>query len=409
MRQSKLLLCAASAAAVLTSAGAALADDPSTATPPASGTAPAAAPAAAAPAPSPMANPAMSPTLAAPAPPPTFDLGPLGKINVDGVVSGLGFWQSVPAVDANGKVNHDSYGDLSNGQIIINKSDGIIQFYFQAGAYSIPVVGEPYYKFNKYDSNTFGYVPQGFLKIVPNANFSIEAGALPTLIGDEYTFTFQNYNIERGLLWNQEPAISKGVQLNFTQGPWAASFAVTDGYYSGAYTALSGLLTYTFKNSDTLAFAAEGNASTPKVNDFVTPAQQNDGMIYNLIYSHTSGPWTISPYIQYSKSDYVRGVSLEGSTYGGAVLAKYSFNPLFSLGGRFEYVGSEGASNLLGYGGGSDALSLTITPTFQKGIFFARGEFSFVAIGNGTRGLEFGDVGGNDHQLRALFEAGVLF
>ena len=407
MTRSKLPLCAVSMAAGLAFAGAAIADDQSTTPPPAGGTAPAAAPAA--PAATPMANPAMSPTLAANPNPPTFDLGPLGKINVDGVVSGLGFWQSVPAVDANGKLNHDSYGDLSNGQIIVNKSDGIIQFYFEAGAYSVPVVGEPYYRFNKYDSATFGYVPQGFLKIVPNSTFSIEAGALPTLIGDEYTFTFENYNIERGLLWNQEPAISKGVLINLTKGPWAASFAVTDGYYSGTYSALSGLLTYTFKNSDTLAFAAEGNASTPKVNDFTTPAQQNDGMIYNLIYSHTSGPWTISPYLQYGKSESVRGVSQEGSAYGGAVLAKYSFNTMFSLGGRFEYVGSEGASNLLGYGGGSDALSLTLTPTFQKGIFFARGEFSFVAVGNGARGMEFGDEGANDHQLRALFEAGVLF
>jgi len=30
------------------------------------------------------------------------------------------------------------------------------------------------------------------------------AAKLPTLIGAEYTFTFENMNIERGLLWNQE-------------------------------------------------------------------------------------------------------------------------------------------------------------------------------------------------------------
>jgi hypothetical protein len=407
MTRSNLLLCAASTAAALAFANAALADDQSSSTPPASGAAPAAAPAA--PAPSPMANPAMSATLAGNAPPPTFDLGPIGKINVDGVISGLTFWQTSPALDANGKVNDHLYADLSNAQIIVNKSDGLIQFYFQAGAYSAPVVGEPYYKFNRYDSNTFGYVPQGFLKIVPNTNFSIEAGALPTLIGDEYTFTFENYNIERGLLWNQEPAVSKGVQINLTEGPFAASLAVTDGYYSGDFSAISGLLTYTFKNSDTLAFAAEGNATTPKVNNFVTPAQQNDGQIFNLIYSHSQGPWTISPYAQFSHSDYIPGVSLEGDTFGGALLAKYAFNPLFNLGGRVEYVGSSGKANLLGYGINSSAFSLTLTPTFQKGIFFARGEFSFVEVGNESHGLAFGANGNSDHQIRGLFEAGVLF
>jgi hypothetical protein len=409
MRRSKLMLCVASTAAGLAFAGAAFADDQST-PPPASGAAPAAAaPVAAPPAPSPMANPAMSATLAGNAPPPTFDLGPLGKINVDGVVSGLFLWQSSPAVDANGKVNKDVYGDLSNAQIIVNKSDGFVQFYFQAGAYAAPVVGEPYYRFNKYDSNTFGYVPQGFLKLVPNANVSVEIGALPTLIGDEYTYTFENYNIERGLLWNQEPAVSKGVQLNVTHGSFAASLAVTDGYYSNDYSAISGLLTYTFKNSDTLAFAAEGNATTPKVNNFVTPAQQNDGQIYNLIFSHSQGPWTISPYAQFSHSDYIPGVSLEGNTFGGAVLAKYSFTPLFNLGGRVEYVGSSGKANLLGYGVNSDALSVTLTPTFQKGIFFARGEFSYVLVGNRTRGLAFGADGDSRQQERALFEAGVMF
>jgi hypothetical protein len=271
------------------------------------------------------------------------------------------------------------------------------------------VVGEPYYTAGKYDQNTFGYIPQGFIKLVPNANLSIEAGALPTLIGNEYTYTFENYNIERGLLWNQEPAVSKGVQVNFTKGPWAFSFAVTDGYDSGAYTALSGLATYTFKNSDTLTFAAEGNASTPKVNTFTTPAQQNDGTIWNLIYTHSSGSWTFSPYVQYSTSQNVPGVSVSGDTIGAALLAKYSFNANWSLGGRVEYIGGQGQANLLGYGVNSTALTLTLTPTYQKGIFFARGEVSFVAVGNGDRGLMFGANGGDADQARVMFETGLAF
>ena len=64
-------------------------------------------------------------------------------------------------------------------------------------------------------------MPQAFLKIVPTDNFSIQAGKLPTLIGAEYTFSFENFNIERGLLWNQEPAVSRGVQANYTRsGRW---------------------------------------------------------------------------------------------------------------------------------------------------------------------------------------------
>ena len=71
-------------------------------------------------------------------------------------------------------------------------------------------------------------------------SFSIEAGKLPTLIGDEYTFTFENMNIERGLLWNQEPAVSRGVQANYTAGPLTSRVSWNDGYYSNVYNWISG-------------------------------------------------------------------------------------------------------------------------------------------------------------------------
>jgi len=405
MKLLKRLPWAAPAAACLAAAGVALADDQASAPTPAGGSTPATA----APAVTPMANPSLGPTLVAYPNPPVFDAGPLGKITVDGVIDALAMYQSTPAADIHGRVNQQGYGDLGNAQIIINKSDGVVQFYFQAGAYSVPSLGTPYYKATRFDSSTYGYVPQGFVKIVPNATFNIEVGALPTLIGNESVFTFQNYNIARGLVWNQTPDISRGVQFNLTQGALAFSFAVTDGYFSGAYSSIAGLATYTFKNSDTLTFEGQGNASTPRTNTFVAPAQLNDGMIYDLIYIHTSGPWTLSPYIQYNSSQYVPGVSRSGYALGAALLAKYSFTPLWSLAGRIEYIGSSGAADLLTYGDGSDAFSLTLTPTFRKGIFFARGDVSFVGIGGGVRGLEFGPTGESGHQFRALLETGVMF
>ena len=65
-------------------------------------------------------------------------------------------------------------------------------------------------------SNLYGPLPVAFLKLQPAENTFIEIGSLPTLIGAEYTFSFENMNIERGLLWNQEPAVSRGIQLNHT-------------------------------------------------------------------------------------------------------------------------------------------------------------------------------------------------
>ena len=402
MTNLKLLLCVSSAAVGLAFAGAALADDQ--ATPPA-----AAAAAPAAPAPTPMANPAMAGPINANPHPATFDAGPLGSITVDGVLSGGAIFQTNAANDAFGIHNQDAAGDITNAQVIINGGVGPVSFYIQAGAYDLPSLGTPYYRATTYTDNTFGYIPQGFLKLQVNSDWSIEGGALPTLIGDEYTYTFQNMNIERGLLWNQEPAVSKGLQVNYSHGPIAASFAITDGYYSGDYTSLSGLITYTFKNTDALAFAAEGNAGIAAVGSFVTPTQQNNGEIYNLIYTHNMGPLVISPYLQYNTSPNIPGVSLGGDTFGIAVLTKYQFNPEWSLAGRVEYITSSGAANLLGYGEGSDAWSLTVTPTWQKGILFVRGELSYTGVGGGAPGLEFGGAGIDDNQFRALLEAGVAF
>jgi hypothetical protein len=214
------------------------------------------------------------------------------------------------------------------------------------------------------------------------------------------------------------------VQANFTQGPWAVSAAWTDGYYSGTYTAVSGLLTYTFKNSDTLAFAAEGNVATNHATSFVTPTQQNNGQIYNIIYSHSQGPWTITPYIQYSNSPH-NSVSLSGDTWGFAVLTKYNFTPEVSISGRGEYIKSDGAANLLGYGVDSSAWSVTVTPAYQKGIFFIRGELSYTGVSGYQRavfvpaappippflipGAAFGPNGNEGSQVRLMGEAGVIF
>ena len=397
MTNLKLLLCAGTASLGLAFAGAAFADTP-------------AAPAAPAPpAPTPMANPAMAGPLNANPHPATFDGGPVGTITVDGVISGGALWQSSPSFDAFGVQNQSGAAGLTNAQVIINGGVGPVSYYVQAGAYSTPSLGTPYYRASTTTDNEFGYVPQAFLKYQINSDWSIQGGALPTLIGAEYTYTFENMNVERGLLWNQEPAVSKGFQVNYSHGPIAISGAVTDGYYSGTYTALSGLATYTFKNTDTLAFAAEGNTGVTHVGTFATPTQQNNGEIYNLMYTHNMGPLVLAPYIQYNTSPNIAGVSLPGDTFGAALLAKYQISPEWGIAGRFEYITSSGAANLLGYGDGSDAWSLTVTPTWQKGIVYLRGELSYVGVGGGTPGLMFGPIGDTSSQFRALFEAGVLF
>ena len=38
------------------------------------------------------------------------------------------------------------------------------------------------------------------------------------------------------LLWNQENAVNRGIQLNYTQDPLTFAFSWNDGFYSNRYT-----------------------------------------------------------------------------------------------------------------------------------------------------------------------------
>lgn len=364
----------------------------------------------AAPASAAMTMPAMAFPLVANPHPTSFDLGPLGPVYVTGVVSGLGMVQNnvFPG-------DRESQFDLSNGQVFIQNTSGPVQFFVQAGAYSLPSLGAPYIRAENAIGDFFGPVPQAFVKFAPTSNFSIEAGKLPTLIGAEYTFTFENADIERGLLWNQEPAVSRGVQANYTVGPVAFALSLNDGYYSNKYNWLSGSATYTINTSNTVEFAAAGNLGTTNVTTLATPLFQNNSSIYNLIYTFTSGPVTLQPYVQYSHvpANAALGIMHDGSTFGAALLANYAFTPRFSVAGRVEYIDSSGttlngAPNLL-YGAGSKAVSFTITPTYQYKIYFARAEFSYVKAYDTTPGSAFGPLGVATDEARGLIETGIIF
>ena len=373
-------------------------------------------------APAPAADPAAAAAPAAPAPlsapsftgplsnipPAIFDAGPFGKIAVNGVVSGLGTAQTNP-------VPGDStrHADMSNGQVFVQKTDGWFQFYVQAGAYNLPDLGAPYLGTNNAVSNLYGPVPVAFLKLQAGKNTSFEIGSLPTLIGAEYTFSFENMNVQRGLLWNQETAISRGIQVNQAMGKFSASLSLNDGFYSDRYTWLSGSLAYA-NGPHALSFVAGGNMGQTAFQTLATPVQ-NNGSIYNVIYTFTKGSWIITPYYQYTSvpTNAKIGVVKGASTSGGAILVSYAMKHGFSLPFRFEYIGSSGSAaqnsvNLL-YGPGSSGTSFTLTPTLQKAGFFLRGDLGFVHAGSAAKGATFGPAGSDDSQFRAAAEVGFVF
>jgi hypothetical protein len=383
--------------------------------PPPPGPPPAAAPAAPPAAPSPPSLlPSMGPTLSANPNPENFDLPIFGKVYTTGVLSGLGFFQSNPVVG-----NNDGYADISNGQVFVQNASGPVQFFAQAGIYSLPTLSAAYVRANSLNSLLFGPLPQAFVKWVPSDSFSIQAGRLPTLLGAETTFTFENDNIERGLLWNQENIVNQGIQANYTAGPVAFSLSWNDGFFSSNFDWLTGLATYTINSSNSISFAAGGNFGSSRTNTFVTPIVLDNSSVYDLIYNGTWGPWTLAPYLQFThvpdnsalKS---AGFTHDASTIGFDLNGAYSFNDNWKLGLRGEFISSsgnatDGAPSPLTGGPGSDNWSITLTPSYQYKIFFARAEFSYVGLGSTTAGFAFGKAGTDTSQVRVLFETGVIF
>ncbi|MGC1451769.1 MAG: outer membrane beta-barrel protein [Candidatus Sulfotelmatobacter sp.] len=370
------------------------------------------APAASPDSPSTLPTPSMTGPLSA-LPPAVFDAGPFGRIAVNGILDGLGVWTGNYTAS-----DKSTQAALSNGQVFIQKPDGWFQFYLQAGAYNIAALGAPFLATDKTMTELFGPVPVAFVKLQPGKNSpfkntSLMIGELPTLIGAEYTFTFENMNVDRGLLWNQENAVNRGIQVNQVMGKFTASLSWNDGFYSNRYSWLTGSLTYA-KGPHSLIFVGGGNYGQTAFQTYATPVQNNSS-IYNVIYTYTKGPWILQPYFQYTKvpTNQNIGIVKGASTAGGAMLASYTFKHGFSLPVRWEYISSSGSAtdqavNLL-YGPGSAATSITVTPTIQRGGFFVRGDLAYVHARNITPGDAFSHTGMNPNQPRAMAEFGFLF
>jgi hypothetical protein len=384
---------------------------------PAAAPAPSSTPAAQTPAPAAAADAAPTPlstfVLTGPLtwlPPATFDAGPLGKLSVNGIVTGFAQFQnnSVPGDD-------NAQATLSNGEIFIQKADGKFQWFVQAGVYTMPTLSVPFLNAQNTNNNFYGPVPVAYAKLQAGKTTQFLLGSLPTLMGAESTFTYQNFNIERGIVWNQENAINRGIQVNQTIGKYlSAALSWNDGYYSNRYSWLSGSATLT-KGPHSLVYDGMGNLGQTVYETAATPIQ-NNGYMHAVIYTYTKGPWIVSPYFQYGKlpTNVKVGVPKATSATGGALNVSYAFKCGFSIPVRLESITSSGTAtdesvNLLGFGAGSGGTTFTATPTYQKGGMYLRGDLAWVHATSYTSGDVFGKTGIDASQFRGVLEFGFIF
>lgn len=307
--------------------------------------------------------------------------------------------------------------NVSNAFVTLTRNAGFFRYGASAGAYSIPVLGVSGNATLETSANTnlYGPVPSVFVSLNPNDHVSITVGKLATLIGQENTYTYVNPNIQRGLVWNMETAVSRGVRLGITGGKYTGALEVNDGFYSGHFLGLEGSLT----------LAADVNTSYQFV--FVIPNSRAPGnptstiankRLYNFMYTATRGRWTLAPYVllvQSPQSSALGYINTE-SAYGVVFTSTYTLNPAWSITGRIEDIANNSSTNdqspnadLVGYGPGSGAWTFTVTPAYRHGPFLLRADISNVAVRSAAPGVAFGVVGSLRNQFRVVIESGLQF
>ena len=350
---------------------------------------------------------------------PQINLGSAGVWGADFALTGFALGQNNSLPD-----NNDTAFKFSNLQVILQKKDGPLKFYTQAGSYSTLVIGKSYDQALRDSNNTFGYVPLAYFTYDVSPNWNVQLGKLSSLGGYESTFTFQNLNVQRGLLWDQTSSVSYGTQLNYVGEKMTASLSWTDGFYSNRMNWIGAAVGYEVADHHRIGASFVGAVGGNPQNSDATPLLQNNSQISNLIYQYDSDRWHIVPYLQYTLIPINQSVGIlsQYNTMGAAILINYK-RPLeaadsesgkkLSIPLRIEFLkeqgGSQNSSQTLFYGPNSRAWTFTLTPTLQFNRYFARLEGSYIQTINPMPGLTFGANGMAKSQVRGLLEIGFLY
>ncbi len=307
--------------------------------------------------------------------------------------------------------------DFSNATINLTANAGNLHGTASVGEYNFPTVGFPIAQSTAFQSNTnlYSVVPVGSVSYSLGPHWSVAAGKFAALLGQESPFTYQNVNIERGVAWAMEPTISRGVQAAYTTGPWALTLQYNDAYYSGHDRAFEGLIGWAPSSSTNVQFAAILPNQNAGPNPTVSVGNKAE---YDFMYTRQIGKLQLLPYVLLvnSPSSAKLGYAQAQSAWAGAAIATWTFNTPLSIALRYETAANgssvsdkHGNADLIGFGPGSNARTLTVTPALHFGDGgILRLEYSTISLSSYTPGLGLGPLGTAAAQDRIGFEFGVM-
>jgi len=232
--------------------------------------------------------------------------------------------------------------------------------------------------------------------------FDIEAGRLLTNIGGEAPYTWQNVNIQRGLVWYGEPVFYNGVRVSGELNGFNVYVGVNDRDTSDGKMALEAGLAAPINGYIDAAF----NVLLPDHSD------EDNTQIYNLTLNINA--FEKMPLTLYADYLYKPQKISDANGFGIALLGEYKVNEKLSIGGRVEYVQDDKNGNFYGLidqnnPADNSAWTLTLTPKYQLNKYlYVRGELSYV---NTDKKIYPKNANGDltDNEFRLGAELGFVF
>jgi len=296
---------------------------------------------------------------------------------------------------------------------LINKIDGKIGFVIDMGrTYQKSLISTDLAE----ERRTFD-IEIAYISLKALDNLIIDAGLLPTNVGNELFHPNENGNILFGMLWNGQPVTYNGVRATFEASESLSLYAEYlqedrgGGYYKDGYAV--GVL-------GTLKLGRNAPEISYALSFFDYAAERN---IVDLVINTTIGSVDFGLNFDYQYLDDTAkeelkaagATNIEDSAYGIAVyLTPHLTNSIY-VPIRFEYINDKDSTDAAGnvissgiYGvGGDSAYSISVTPTWKPSKHsFVRAEFDYVKTDKVSE-----DIFGQNEDSRTVYaiEAGYSF
>jgi hypothetical protein len=360
-----------------------------------------------------------------------IDGGPVGALQISGGIDGYGYYLGDTTESGNLPFTHKDLGaDVANALVEVQKTDGVLQFTVEVGANGGAVTlgaGAP----GQTSITTFttGPLYAGYVTVAPTGMpFTVSAGQVGSLEGWESGIDWNNANQLTTEIFYVQNSQSRGVSGNYTQGPINATVTFGDGYDSGVWNFIQGLITYTINATNSVSIYTGDNLGRTGLATYAYgggttagygPQFVNSDMIGGF-YSYTMGNLNLVPEVQYqyAKADAKIGISKPTYNLGAALFADYSLSSTspYSIGAWAEYFTSHTSAadeSTWFIGPDSEGVGASVTPTWQYKDLFARADAGYIYLlhnkaADGLTSYGYGDS--KDHgEFVGTLEAGLLF